>query len=135
MSSPPNNIHFSLQDISSDLEETEEDNAFTNYAVNFLQDIVNENRYIRVEPDVDAGILSVIQNYESTCNVKDIVKIAEYYGIQKQLGKLKKLEMIYMIALFENDGKNSDIVLKRKQLWVYMEELKQDKFMRRFVVW
>lgn len=123
MSSPPNNIHFSLQDISSG-SDSEEDGQFADYAARFLEDGCE-----------DVDIISVIHGYESTCSVKDIVKIGEYYGIQKQFAKLKKLEMIYLVVLFENDGKNADIVLKRKQLWFYVEELKQDKFMKRFVVW
>jgi hypothetical protein len=127
-SSPPNkdnnNIQFNLQDIVDESEEEWEENEFSNYATIFLEN---------VREDVD--ILSVIHGYESTCNVKDIVKIGEYYGIQKQFSKLKKLEMIYLVVFFENDGKNADIVLKRKQMWFYIDELKQDKFMKRFVVW
>jgi len=124
MSSPPNNIHFTLQDVVDGSEEEWEETEFSSYASNFLENVHE-----------DADILSVIHGYESTCGVKDIVKIGEYYGIHKQFAKLKKLEMIYIIVFFENDGKNADIVLKRKQMWFFMEQLKQDKFMKRFVVW
>ena len=124
MNEDNNNIQLNLQDISDGSEEEWEETDFSSYATNFLEN---------VREDVD--ILSIIHGYESTCSVKDIVKIGEYYGIQKQFSKLKKLEMIYLVVFFENDGKNADIVLKRKQLWFYMDELKQDKFMKRFVVW
>ena len=128
MSSPPNkdnnNIHLNMQDIVDSSEEEWEENEFSNYASNFLENMRD-----------DSDIISVIHGYEATCGIKDIVKIGEYYGIQKQFAKLKKLEMIYIVALFENDGKNADIVLKRKQMWFYVEELKQDKFMKKFVVW
>ena len=136
MSSPDNNIIFFLNEKDDDNdyyhdeeeeEEEEEEEDIMSYSSHFLEEMD------KVEKDTD--IISVINGYESSCNVKDIVKIGEYYGVHKQLTKLKKLEMIYIIVLFENDGNNADIVLKRKQLWFYMEELKQDKFMRRFIIW
>ena len=123
MSSPPNNIQFSLMEPQE--LESELDQGSNNYSSWFINEGAIE----------DTGIIRVIHEYETTCNVKDIVKIGEYYGVQKRMTKLKKLEMIYLIVLFENDGVNADVVLKRKQLWFYMEELKQDKFMKRFVVW
>jgi hypothetical protein len=124
MSTPPNNIYFSLHE-ESDADADAED--IEDYVAHFLQDSAYSCK--------DTDLLSVIHDYESTCNVKDLAKICDYYGISKLINKLKKLEIIYQVVLFENDGVNADIVLKRKQLWYYIEELKQDKFMKRFVMW
>ena len=83
----------------------------------------------------DANILSIVHEYDSTYNVKELTKICEFYNISKQINKLKKLELVYLITLFENDGNNAEIVLRRKKLWHYINELKQDKFMKRFIIW
>lgn len=73
--------------------------------------------------------------YNDNYNVKGLLKICEYYGIAKDLQKCKKLGLIYNILLFENNDMNYDVVLKRKQLWYYINELKQDKFMKRHIIW
>lgn len=73
--------------------------------------------------------------YNDNYNVKDLLKICEYYGIIKDVQKCKKLALIYNILLFENNLANYDIVLKRKQMWHYINELKQDKFMKRYILW
>ena len=36
--------------------------------------------------------------------------------------------------IFEMDIKNIDIVIKRKNLWNYLTELKNDKLMSRYIV-
>ena len=124
MSAPPKNIYFSFHE-ETDADADEDVNKdIDDYLAQFLTPLHE-----------DTDLISVIHDYESACNVKDLAKICEYYGISKLIHKLKKLEIIYQIVLFENDGVNADIVLKRKQLWYYIEELKQDKFMKRFVMW
>jgi hypothetical protein len=37
--------------------------------------------------------------------------------------------------IFENNSENIEMVLKRKQLWFFMGELKMDKFMKKFILW
>ena len=39
-----------------------------------------------------------------------------------------------MIINFEGDVANEDIVTKRKMMWFYMEELKNDKYMKKYIV-
>jgi hypothetical protein len=58
--------------------------------------------------------------------------IYEYYNIGK-ISKLKKADIIQAIVVFEHDAENCDIVMRRQQLWHYLEELKADKFMKRFI--
>lgn len=73
--------------------------------------------------------------YNDNYNVKELLKVCEYYGIIKEAQKCKKLGLIYNIVLFESNDMNYDVVLKRKQMWHYMNELKQDKFMKRHILW
>lgn len=84
---------------------------------------------------IDDHNAELMNFYNDNYNVKDLLKVCEYYGIIKEAQKCKKLGLIYNILLFENNDMNYEVVLKRKQLWHYMNELKQDKFMRRHILW
>ena len=86
----------------------------------------------------DDDILDCIQiltdsmdEYESM-TVKQLLRIQEYYNIPKTK---KKGEMIANIIAFESDFTNTETVLKRKKLWTYMRELKDDKCMKQYVFW
>ena len=79
--------------------------------------------------------IAIINIYNENYSVKDLQKICEYYGITKSAQKLKKMDVIFFIMSFESAEENLSIVLKRKQLWHYIETLKEDKFMKRFILW
>lgn len=76
-------------------------------------------------------------NYETNYNLKQLLLICDYYNISKELkqSKAKKLEIINAIFVYENNVENIETVIMRKQLWFYMNELKNDKFMKKFVLW
>jgi hypothetical protein len=68
--------------------------------------------------------------------IKDLLLICDYYGISKDIKKrkLKKEKIIHLLVNFEEDISNIKLVNKRKQLWYYMNELKNDKFMKKFIL-
>jgi hypothetical protein len=37
--------------------------------------------------------------------------------------------------VFESEPDNAEIVLKRQIMWFYLNELKKDKFTKKFVLW
>jgi hypothetical protein len=43
--------------------------------------------------------------------------------------------MIDILVNFERNPINTDIVFKRQNMWFYINELKNDKFMKKFVLW
>jgi hypothetical protein len=69
--------------------------------------------------------------------IKDLIKICDYYGISKDIrtNKLKKEDIIYFLLDFEGNILNREIVCKRKQMWYFIDELKNDKFMKKFIIW
>ena len=75
-------------------------------------------------------------DYNINYIVKDLLLICDYYGIAKQLKitKANKEQIIESIVIFENDINNSQIVFKRRKLWFYMNELKKDKFMKKYIL-
>ena len=78
-----------------------------------------------------------IINYNENYTVKELLMICEYYGFAKDLknNKYNKEQIIDFLVSFESDINNSDIVFKRQNMWFYINELKNDKFMKKFVLW
>jgi hypothetical protein len=76
-------------------------------------------------------------NYNENFTVKELLLICEYYGFAKdvRINKLNKEQIIDFLVSFETDPNNSDIVFKRQNMWFYINELKNDKFMKKFLLW
>lgn len=78
-------------------------------------------------------IFSEIKNYDINYTTKELYLICDYYEITNK--RLKKMDLINLILFFENNPDNYEIVEKRQQFWFYMKELKEDKFMKKFIIW
>ena len=76
-------------------------------------------------------------NYRENFTVKELLLMCDYYGFAKELknNKCNKEEIIEILVSFESDLNNYEIVFKRQNLWFYMSELKNDKFMKKFLLW
>ena len=76
-------------------------------------------------------------NYHENFTVKELLLICDYYGFSKELktNKCNKDQIIGILVSFESDLNNSDIVFKRQNMWFFINELKNDKFMKRFLLW
>ncbi len=76
-------------------------------------------------------------NYNENFTVKELLIICDYYGFAKDLkmNKCNKEQIIEFLVSFETDPNNSDIVFKRQNMWFYINELKNDKFMKKFILW
>jgi hypothetical protein len=133
------NIHFFLDDHN----DIDNDHTLNETDINHIEKLMNDFEQVEFEPpndeivnyDADDYTMALINNYNENYNVKDLIKICDYYGITKNMQKPKKIDIIYLILFFENAGENIQIVLKRKQLWHYINELKSDKMMKKYVLW
>jgi hypothetical protein len=79
-----------------------------------------------------------MQDYDLNYSVKQLLLICEYYNISKsalKINKMKKSDIIEQLVLFENDPKNFEISRRRKQMWFYINELREDKFMKKYILW
>jgi hypothetical protein len=98
-----------------------------------LQDEV-DNISIQEDDDCEKDVMFIMTNeYELNYTIKQLQVICEYYGLSAN--KLKKKDIIDMIVAFEVNEDNQEICMKRRELWYYINELKNDKFMRKFVIW
>jgi len=98
----------------------------------FLTNFEKMDVPMHTEPSGDY-FLAQMSEYDLNYTLKQVGMIYEYYNIGK-ISKLKKADIIQAIVVFEHDGENYEIVMRRQQLWHYLEELKSDKFMKRFVL-
>ena len=123
MSSHDNNIA-----ISYFIEENEQEANFN------IEDIINE---INENKSEDEFVIPLIINYNDNYTVKELLTICEYYGFAKDLkaNRFNKEQIVEYLVSFENDIANTEIVFRRQNMWFFINELKNDKFMKKFVLW
>ena len=99
-----------------------------------LEDFMNEIENSELNDDF---FITKMINYRENFTVKDLLLICEYYGFAKDIknNKCNKEQIIEILVSFESDLNNSDIVFKRQNMWFYMSELKNDKFMKKYLLW
>ena len=126
MSDDDAHIYFSFDDNPND------DAMFCN------GDIINElmDEVSNVQVDTDLSFPYMI-NYSENSTVKELLLICDYYGFAKELkaNKCNKGQIIQILVDFEMNPLNSQVVYKRRTAWFYACELKNDKFMKKFVLW
>jgi len=119
------------QNITFFLHENEAtENSNTEFSINdILQEIDNS--------DYDELKLPQIIHYTENFTVKELLLICEYYGFAKEFKtkKYNKEEIIHILIEYEFDPLNQPIVSKRQNMWFYMNELKNDKFMKKYLLW
>jgi hypothetical protein len=104
-----------------------------------LESILKEINDCSCDYDFNTETLLTVKaiDYDTNYSVKQLLLICEYYGLSKEVktNKFKKQELIFFLLDFEENIENSLIVYKRKQLWYFMEELKNDKFIKKYLLW
>ena len=122
------NISFLLDDIYEEKSEIELDFSTFLNDCNIDTDIVTNYNELMIPKIID---------YQINYTVKELMIICDYYNISKEvkINKYNKDDLIAFLVNFEIDPINEDIVFKRQNMWFYMNELKNDKFMKKFVLW
>ena len=75
--------------------------------------------------------------YNQECTIKELMKICQYYGIEKNIksAKCKKQDIISTIVYFESQPENVKIVQQRNIMWAYITELMNDQKMKKYIIW
>jgi len=130
-----NTINISCSEDNDPSESTQEYNINLDIA-NFLQEFEKMSKKKTNNNVMDhSELYAEISNYDMNFSVKQLTLICEYYGIRNQIkGKVKKTDIIEHIMMYENNPDNILTVLKRKQLWYYIDEIKADKFLRKHII-
>jgi len=110
-----------------------------NYEMNNIELLNTEYIFEEKEKEKEEDYSCYIKlvHYDINYTVKQLLQICEYYGISKDLriSKCNKSDILNTLIIYENNIENLEIVNKRKNLWYYMSELKNDKFMKKYVLW
>jgi hypothetical protein len=119
------NLIYEINDNNSLKELSDIDSILNNET--FFNNFYDQYQFFN-EDNIMAKQIDYLENY----NVKMLHHIANYYKIPKK--KLKKEQLIQLIIEFENDTNNDIMVYNRKKMWHYMNELKNDTYFSKFVI-
>ena len=124
MSEYEENISFFIDD---NIEQKIDDSTFD------INELLNMEYVFKDDDDLCTKLI----HYDINYTVKQLLLICEYYGIAKDLRitKCNKTDILNTLIIYENNIENLERVNKRKKLWHYMSELKNDKFMKKYVLW
>jgi len=118
------NLKFSLQETSKGQNE---DNSVT------YEDLVKEVDLMEISADVTMDDYIALEvDYQTNYLKKELERIADYYGISKR--KKRKDQLAEDIVIFEKDPANIEIAYRRKRLWSYVQEIKEDKYLSKFLI-
>ena len=122
-----NKLQYEIQENKGKHQENKEeiDSLINNES--FFSDFEEEFEYL----DSD-NVMAQQMDYNQNYNINKLHHIINYYNLPKR--KLKKEELIDSIVQFENAPENSAIVYNRKRLWHYLNELKNDSYFGKFVI-
>ena len=129
------NIHFFIHDYES--ENIDKSISFTENEILNLELKVDDFTY---NVENKNNVITQIDPYHfvnySNNTIKELLLICDYYGITKELklNKCTKTQIIHILTDFEILSSNRDIVFKRKNMWFYINELKNDKFMKKYIL-
>jgi hypothetical protein len=132
------NMSFFLVDKDLNNEEISNNDEEINKMMEEFHNLNNFENGENPKDDIKYYFDEDLSNYyNKNYTVNQLLKICEYYDLLKyvKMAKYKKIEIINAIILFEMDNENREIVLKRRQMWFYVEELLNDKFMKKYVIW
>ena len=81
--------------------------------------VIDENAEMMCDSDTEFDINNILQDIENT----------DLYD------ELKLPQIINYLVEYELNPLNSEIVSRRQSMWFYISELKNDKFMKKYLLW
>ena len=105
------------------VEDLEEEQSMN---LDFVNDFLNE---CETENEMENIRTPLTLNYAENYTVKELLLICEYYGFAKEIkaNKLGKDLLIQCLVDYEMDPLNTVIVEKRRNMWFFINELKNQR--------
>ena len=122
------NVSYDIEENSSPIESV--DIAELIAEIDEKHDIVKDNKRVTGMPSDISFALEI--EYNTNYTVKSLGQILDYYEISKR--KLRKDEMVQMLIMFEEDPENIEIVERRRRMWSYVKELKEDNYFAKYII-
>jgi len=132
MTKKEDNIIFSLDEVS--LDKNDDSEFDMNELLQQFENTADADADYVINTDL---MIPYMMHYSDNFTIKELFLICDYYGISKELktNKCTKDLIVQFLVEFETNPDNNDIVFKRQNMWFYMNELKNDKFMKKYVLW
>ena len=98
-----------------------------------MEQVNAENKRLEEEESIteDTTFESLFYEYQYNYLKPELMHVARYYDLKTR--KKTKIDLITDIVGFELNPENIFIVEKRKYLWNYIEELKEDDYLSQFI--
>lgn len=128
------NIEISnLQDGDFNIEELANSYVYSEiYSGDYDSDEFNYDKINVKDTETDSNnILQMQLEYDENYTMMELKRIMEYYGLSKR--RKNKATIIEELIMFETNIQNQIIVSRRRRLWHYMEEIKIDNYLSKFV--
>ena len=136
------NIFFSIDEELSqqfNIKDDKLDNTENNILSELLDEINNDSDFNKQMYNLTGKDFfdAMCSEYKINYTVKELLLVCDYYGLAKEmkLHKYNKDEIINVLVAFENNPLNNKIVFKRQYMWAAINNLKKDKFMKKYVLW
>jgi hypothetical protein len=126
------NIKLNFIDNNENDNNDNNDNLNLSFNEDKLLELFHNFNNYNNKQNIDISQIDYYKNY----TLKEIMLICDYYEITKYVktNKYNKLQTISFLIQFESSIKNFEIVKKRKTLWMYINELKKDKFIQKYIL-
>jgi len=122
------NINYILK------ESSQEDNEFD---ISVYANEIDANEMDQNEMEYNYSLEELYTLYTSY-SVRSLTQILEFYSINKyninNKKKLVKDEIVQLLVLFEEDTGNKHLVKKRRRLWNNINELQNEPFFKKFIM-
>jgi len=122
------NVSYDIEENSSPIESV--DIAELIAEIDEKHYIVKDKKRVTEMPTDIFFALEI--EYNTNYTVKSLGQILDYYEISKR--KLRKDEMVQMLIMFEEDPENIEIVERRRRMWSYVKELKEDNYFAKYII-
>ena len=93
--------------------------------------IVNYSGFETTE-EIESQMVAQMLDYDMNYTLKQLEHILAYYDIPKK--RMNKQEIIETIIQIENNTENTNVVLRRKEMFKYADILKKDKYFSKFML-
>ena len=101
-----------------------------NQYLNLTNSDTSSNSSLNELEEICGDIAQILFDEYNLLNVKQLGHIINYYNIKKQKNKN---DTIWKIIDYETNMDNIYLTEKRRELWKYINELKKDKYLSKFI--
>ena len=126
-----NNLSYSLYENEENDEDVDYNDILKDIEEEENKRDLNSKNVIHEEVSLD-DITARELDYDTNNTKKDLIKIAEYYEIPVR--KKNKCDLISEIVIFESAIENIAIVERRRELWFYINEISEDKYLSKYLI-